>query len=299
MNALAGALAASLTLVAALSLRAAVGFNQQSAARQRLRRDQPVEGVARPRRLPPPPPALARLLDGAALPVDATTTWVAWLVALGLAGPAGLFVAGPGLALVAVLVVAATPVVVLPVVAGRSDRLVEDGLPDALESIARSLRSGASLRQAIDETAETCPGLLGRDIATVSCDVDQGRVLSDALDDWGRRRELPGVRLAVSALALGAETGGAHARAIDGVAATVRSRQGVNREVRALSSQARLSGIVIILAPLGFSALAAATDERTAGFLLGTPFGLVCLVVGLALDGAAAVWMSRLSRIDI
>lgn len=82
------------------------------------------------------------------------------------------------------------------------------------------------------------------------------------------------------------------------MAATLRSRLGVVREVRALSSQARFSGVVITLAPLAFSALAAATDERTAGFLLRTPLGLFCLGAGLALDAVAALWMMRLSRID-
>lgn len=113
-------------------------------------------------------------------------------------------------------------------------------------------------------------------------EASHGRALTAALDQWPEHRPLPGVRLATSALGLGAETGGAQARALDGVAATLRSRRAVGREVRALSSQARMSGVVITLAPLGFSALAAATDERTASFLLATPLGLFCLATGLA-----------------
>ncbi|CAN5802952.1 hypothetical protein BH24ACT2_BH24ACT2_19330 [soil metagenome] len=300
MNVSAGLLAGCLALATMTTLRVALDSGRRSVVTARLVERMPGAAVngGRCQRLPDPPAALVRRLDGAGLPWSARELWTGWMAALALAVPAGLVIGGPGLAIVAVVLVVSVPAIALRTVAGRADRLVEDTLPDALEGMARSLRSGASLRQAVDETATVTAGLLGLDLSTVASEVAQGRVLTDALDRWGGRRPLPGVHLAVSALALGAETGGAHARAIDGVAATLRSRLGVVREVRALSSQARLSGVVITLAPLGFSALAAATDERTAGFLLRTPLGLFCLAAGLLLDAAAALWMVRLSRID-
>jgi tight adherence protein B len=106
------------------------------------------------------------------------------------------------------------------------------------------------------------------------------------------------VRLAVAALLLGAEAGGAHARALDGVAASVRARLGVVREVRALSSQARLSALVIGGAPLAFAVLAAGADGEGARFLLRTPLGLGCLSGGLLLDAVGALWMHRLAQVE-
>ena len=105
------------------------------------------------------------------------------------------------------------------------------------------------------------------------------------------------MRLGVAALCLGAETGGAQARAVDGVAATVRERLAVAAELRALSSQARISALVIGLAPIGFGAFAAATDPRTAQFMLHTPAGLALLVGGLILDALGWLWMQRLARV--
>jgi tight adherence protein B len=67
--------------------------------------------------------------------------------------------------------------------------------------------------------------------------------------------------------------------------------------VRAQAAQARLSGLVIALAPLAFGALAAGTDRRTAHFLLHSPFGSGCLAAGLALDGLAAWWMHRITAV--
>lgn len=181
---------------------------------------------------------------------------------------------------------------------GRRDRQVEQTLPDALDAVARSLRSGGSLRQAVDEAASAVRGPLQNDLVTVTRDVRDGATVEDALERWCERRALPGVRLATAALALGAETGGASAQAIDGVAATLRTNLGIAGEVRALSSQARLSALVIVLAPIAFAFLAATSDGTTATFLLRTPFGWVCLAAGLGLDAVGWLWMRKLTEVD-
>ena len=67
--------------------------------------------------------------------------------------------------------------------------------------------------------------------------------------------------------------------------------------MRALSSQARASAVVIGLAPLGFAVLAAMVDPASIHFLVGTPIGIACLVVGVVLDGVGAAWMHRLAAI--
>ncbi len=300
MNALLGTLVASLVLVLAMAIRGAVAGGRGSLVSGRLqdRGSTHTRGAVLLAALPEPPVRLARWLADVGLVMDARRVWSAWWATVVVVVGAAVVAGGPGLALVAALTTVVGPAVALRAASGRADRLLEDGLPDALEAMARALRSGASLRQAVGEAAAATPGTLGHDLGSVAHDVRHGRALTVALDRWAAQRPLPGVRLATSALALGAETGGAQARALDGVAATLRSRQAVGREVRALSSQSRLSGVVITLAPLGFSALAAATDEHTASFLLSTPLGLVCLAVGLALDGVAALWMHRLSRVE-
>lgn len=182
--------------------------------------------------------------------------------------------------------------------AGRRQRALARALPHALDDVARSLRSGGSLRMAIAEASTRAPGELGADLTRVVRGVDEGEPMSDALASWIARRPVPGVRLAATALSLASETGGASARAIDGVAATLRVNLGIAGEVKALASQARLSALVIVLAPVAFTALAATTDRRTTHFLVGTPFGLLCLAGGLTLDAIGWAWMRRITAVD-
>jgi tight adherence protein B len=180
------------------------------------------------------------------------------------------------------------------VLRARRERAIEHALPDALDAIARSLRSGASLRLAIGEAAA---GPLADDLGRVARDAADGVPLGVALDAWAAARPLPGVRLATAALGLGAETGGASAQAVDGVAATLRVHLAIAGEVRALSSQARMSALVIVLAPIAFTLLATSTDGRTARFLFATPFGWLCLALGLGLDAVGWLWMRRITGV--
>ncbi len=178
---------------------------------------------------------------------------------------------------------------------GREEARLGRELPVLLEVIARSLRSGASVSTALRE-ASTGETLAAADLAAVLRAADQGVPMADALDGWARRRSTPGIRLTVGALAVAVRSGGSPARALDGVAATLRSRNEVEREVRALATQARASAAVMAVAPVAFALLGVLGDHRTATFLLGTAGGLACLVAGLALDVAGAWWMARIAR---
>jgi tight adherence protein B len=178
----------------------------------------------------------------------------------------------------------------------RRDRQADAALPAALESMARSLRSGATLGHAIAEAAAATPGEVGADLARVA-DHAVGAGLVTAIDAWARGRPAaPNVRLAATALILAADTGGAAAAAVDGLAATLRQRLAAAAEVRSLATQARLSAAVIGAAPAAFAATSSAADHRAGRFLLATPAGLACLAAGVALDVTGLLWMAHITR---
>lgn len=290
-----------LALATALAVRRALAAGRADGVRRRLSRAR-AGGPARTGwsvPLPAAPAWFAGRLDDAGFDVAPATAWWAGAGALVLTVLGAVVVAGPALAL---LVGAAGPVAaaaVLRLRRGQGEAQLEQGLPAALEAVARSLRSGASLRQAVTEAAAAVPGRLGRELSEVSRRITHGAPVVTALEALAARRPSPGVRLAVAALCLSVETGGAQARAVDGVAATLRDRLAVAGEVRALSSQARISALVIGVAPLAFGAFAVTTDPRTGQFLLHTPAGLGLLAVGVSLDGLGWLWMQHLTRVAV
>ncbi len=220
---------------------------------------------------------------------------VARAVTTGFAAAGVAALAGrPFVAVVAVLA-AAGSVGALHLARDRRDSRLEAELPTLLEAVARALRSGAALPVAVREAA-TGESAAAEELGTVLADADRGLGLAQALARWAENRPRPAVRLVVGALTVALGAGGSPARGIDGVAATLRERAEVEREARSLATQARASAVVVTLAPLGFGALGALGDEGAAGFLLGSPTGLACLVGGLLLDSVGAVWMHRIAR---
>lgn len=243
-----------------------------------------------------PPRWLQERLADTAVPVAPTTAAGGWLAATAAAVVAAGVAAGPAAAVVIGAAVAAAPVTAWRLLRHRAATAYEAALPPAVEAVAAALRSGASLRQALDECARATGGPVGADLSLVAGAVHGGAGVVPALEGWAARRPLSGVRLAAAALCLGAETGGAEARAVDGVAATLRSRLAVEAEARALATQARASAAVLAAAPVAFCALTVATDAAASRFLFRTPAGLALLAAGLGLDVLGALWMAHLTR---
>jgi tight adherence protein B len=175
----------------------------------------------------------------------------------------------------------------------REQKLAERAFPDAIDRMARALGSGSALPDAMHSAARSAPSVLAAELATVAASAE--RSLPDALDSWARRPDLSR-QLAVAALSLGRSTGGNRARALEGVARTIRERQALSDEVRVQSAQARLSAIVVGAAPVGFAVLASVTDHRTAQFLLTTAAGWLCTLAALTLNVMGAWWMAVLVR---
>ena len=216
------------------------------------------------------------------------------LVAVGLT-LVGL-VGGVGLLVVSTVAAAAVAIVWRVRRHGRQVRLVEGELPALLESLAGSVRSGASLPVAVREAATSARGPLATDLATLVEAVDDGMPLAGALGAWADARRSSRVRLTVAALTLALSCGGAEARTLDGVAATLRDRAAVERELVALSAQARSSAAVLIAAPAAFVLCTGVGDPSVASFFLHTPVGFACLIGGIVLDAAGGTWMWLLAK---
>ncbi|HEX5615204.1 MAG TPA: type II secretion system F family protein [Acidimicrobiia bacterium] len=248
-----------------------------------------------PRGLPAPlADALGRALRDADLdlaPLDAVRITV-------LAAGAAALVAGSVAVALAVPVACAAvagAAVGLHVARARSARQVTAAVPELLEHVASELRAGGSVAGALDSAVER-GGPLTRDLERIRSRRALGGALDDALERWRGERRAPGVTEAAAALVVAWEVGGAAADALDALAASLRDRQSVLAEARALATQARLSAAVVAGAPVAYLVWSALVDRRAVAALVGSPIGRVCLVAGLALDGVGALWSRRILR---
>ncbi len=174
---------------------------------------------------------------------------------------------------------------------------MDGALAQWLDSISRSLRSGAGLAISLAEAApSTRSSPLEGAAGALAAEIIDGAGVAEALAAMDSSTGDPGVSLACRSLRLVARSGGGTAELVEGVAATVRDDAAQRGEAWALSTQARWSAGLIAAAPIAFGVLVASTDPRAAGFIAGSPAGWACLLAGLLLEAAGAAWMVRIFR---
>ena len=172
----------------------------------------------------------------------------------------------------------------------------KDDIPQMLELLGRCLRAGASLRTAVNTVAHDFPRSM---LSDVVAQANSGVSLTEAIDRWASGNtdcQNTDRQMAAALLVLGHISGAAMASSLDRAAASIRQRQSLSDEIRALTAQTRMSSLVVAVAPVGFAGVIALVDSESLVVLLTTPVGILSLVLGSILECLGIWWMSRLSR---
>lgn len=172
-----------------------------------------------------------------------------------------------------------------------------DQFPDVLDRLADSLQAGFSLPQAIDFVIPNFPNPSALEMSQVSGQISLGFSVDEALGELYLRRPSEDVRLLVEGLMLQRQVGGNMAAMMRDMAAFVRSRVDLENEVRTLTTQGRLSAIVIaLLVPISIGILS--MFPGYIDVLFQTTAGNLVLIVSGVMELIGAAIVSRLIRIE-
>ena len=132
----------------------------------------------------------------------------------------------------------------------RRQAAFADQLPEALQMVVGSLRSGFSLAQSLDGVVrDSPPGPLTVELGRALSEVRLGADLADALERTATRVDNNDLSWAVTAIRIQRDTGGNLAEILETTVETIRERGRLARHVRALSAEGRLSAYVLIALP--------------------------------------------------
>ncbi|HNB14634.1 MAG TPA: type II secretion system F family protein [Candidatus Obscuribacter sp.] len=140
----------------------------------------------------------------------------------------------------------------------------QEQLPDGIDLMVSVLRSGHSLPQSVRAIASDCPSPLKDEFAHIDQRMNLGLPLGEALafsQDKYRLTELDLIRRAVT---IQTEVGGSLAELLEKTNSTLRQRLKLKRQVRVLTTQSRLTGLIVALLPL---ILAFALETLSPGYL--------------------------------
>ncbi|MCX7888751.1 MAG: type II secretion system F family protein [Rhodobacteraceae bacterium] len=129
--------------------------------------------------------------------------------------------------------------------------LVEEQLPDAVELMVRSLRVGHPFSSAIQIVAKEVPDPLGSEFGMIADESAYGRDISESLKDLAERMDMQDLRFLAVAVTIQQQSGGNLAEILDGLAKVIRARFRLFRRVKAITAEAKWSGMFLSLFPVG------------------------------------------------
>jgi len=239
-------------------------------------------------------------LERAEVPVRAAEAIFFWIAAV-----VGGFLLGTGLlhsAMIGLAVAAAAAVVPVVFVRARARkrlRTFEEQLPDTLKLVAGSLRAGFSLLQGVDAVTKESSEPTKKELGRVFTEARLGRSIEDALSDAADRMASRDLSWAVMAIRLQREVGGNLAELLDTVAETMGERDRLRREIRALTAEGRMSGVVLGIFPPAFAGLLYVIRPNYIDTLLNDGMGIAAVVGAAVMAVIGFFWLRKIVAIEV
>ncbi len=182
---------------------------------------------------------------------------------------------------------------------GREKRRFENQLPDTLTLISTSLRAGYSLLQAVEAVAAEAPNPTAREFSRAIVEARLGRQVVAALQGITTRTQSQDFEWAVMAIEIQREVGGNLAEVLQTVSETMRQRNRLKGEIRALTAEGRISAIVLGILPFAMGGFLYASNPDYIKTLFETTFGIVALIAGGLLMIAGGIWLKKIVDIEV
>lgn len=181
----------------------------------------------------------------------------------------------------------------------REKKRFEQQLPDTLTLMSTSLRAGYSLLQATEAVAGEAPNPTAREFGRAISEARLGRTVTDALNGIVDRTQSEDFEWAVMAIDIQREVGGNLAEVLQTVADTMRARNRLKGEIRALTAEGRISAFVLGALPFLLFGFLWTSNRDYLQPLLDSGFGQIAIGAGLLLMIGGIYWLRKIVDIEI
>jgi len=161
---------------------------------------------------------------------------------------------------------------------------------------AGGLRAGHSLLRAIDAAAQESDAPMSEELSRVVNETRIGRDLGESLGDVSRRTASEDFYWIAQAIEIHREVGGDLAEVLDHVGETIRDRNQVRGQVRALSAEGRVSALVLMALPIFMFIGLVLFNPLYAKVFTTTVIGFAMLGAAVLLLSVGGLWLSRIIK---
>lgn len=242
--------------------------------------------------------AFERMLTRADWSVRVGDLLVGTLFLMGAAAFAAAVTLGPVVSTIAAPIAGAIPLLVLASAGSKRVSRLQGQLADVCMILASSLRAGHSFLQSLDTVAKEVGDPAATEFNRALAEIRLGRPDEEAMTALASRIHSVDLEWAVTAIEIQRKVGGNLAEVLETVAGTIRERETLRRQVRALTSEGRLSASILTVLPFLIAAYLMVVNPGYLANLTGTPIGILAIGISGILMIVGYVWMRRIVKID-
>lgn len=183
----------------------------------------------------------------------------------------------------------------------RNSRFSKFGkqLPDAMELIARALRSGHSLASGLHVVVEEMPDPIAKEFGMAYEEQNLGVPLEVSLKNIFHRIPNMDFKFFVTAVAIQRQSGGDLAEILDKIGHIIRERFRIMGQVQALTGEGRISGIVLMVLPIAIFVAVYYLNPEYVMLLFTEELGRKMVGVAIFLQVLGAFVMKKIIEIKI
>jgi len=193
---------------------------------------------------------------------------------------------------------AGSPVMILLMQRKRRFAAFDRQLPDALTMMKNSLQAGYTLNKAMQVIAEEMEAPVGEEFRDTVEEMRLGVPLSQAMNNLRRRIENNNLDIFITAVLIQFEVGGSLTELLENVSETIRERFRMEGEVKSLTAEGRISGIVVGVLPIALVAIISVMQPDYLEPLLATETGHKLLGLAAVLETLGFLAIRKVSRVN-
>ncbi len=185
--------------------------------------------------------------------------------------------------------------------ARKSQRLkaFNEQLGDALNLMVNSLRAGYSTMQALEVISNEMPAPISEEFGRVVLELQLGVPFDTGMANLMRRVPSADMDLVITAMSVQREVGGNLAEVLDAISFTIRERVRIKGEIKTLTAQGRITGLVITLLPFALAIVIYMVNPSFMSGLFTDPCGWVMMGVALVMIALGYVVVNKIVNIEV
>lgn len=177
--------------------------------------------------------------------------------------------------------------------------LFEEQLPDAIDTMTRALRAGHPFSAALKMIADDFDDPVAGEFELTFGDINYGNDVRRAMLGLLGRIPTVTVMALVTAVLVQKESGGNLAEILERISGVIRGRFRLQRKIKTLSAEGRMSAWVLATVPLFLFAVLMITSPDYLPVLTDDVRGQKMIAGGLVMAGIGIFWIRRILRIEV